>query len=149
MSATFSPTNLTRHHWRDRGYRVAYVERYVHAARLSFDAWGFADFILFKPGHPGMTAIQVCRFGDWNKHWRQILENAYAYEFACVPDNRVGLQAWEPGGGKNHRFRWITRDMWESLEDGYSVPVALKPRRRKKKTDVLPLFEYRKERART
>lgn len=115
-------TTLTRAFYEARGWRVAFVERYVEqrvpgrgfAFRRRFDAWGFADHLMFKPGQPGMRAVNSCGMtgGAVAEHLTKILSNPLAYEFlACDPNNRIGIMAWGRPKRRGERYQMRFRNV--------------------------------------
>lgn len=138
-------TTMTRDFYTARGYRVAFVERYVERPipgtdrkfKVRFDAWGFADHLMFKPGELGMRAVNSCGMtgGDLAAHVTSILANPRAYEFLQDPNNRIGVMGWKRGArGKpaTYKFRKITLEMYNGVK-----PPEPEKKPRKAKTDLV------------
>lgn len=67
-----TPTQRTFNLFRDRGYRVERVERWIQAGPGGYrkDLMGFIDFLAFQTNQP-IVAIQSCG-GSWSAHLKTI-----------------------------------------------------------------------------
>jgi len=139
-------TALTRRFYEARGWRVAFVERCVRreipGVRFplikKFDAWGFADHLMFLPGQPGMRAVNSCGMtgGSLAEHVTKILANPLAWDFLQDPNNRIGVMGWKRGArGKSatYKYRAITLEMFA---DGRPPEPEKKPRARQAQQSV-------------
>lgn len=131
-------TALTRQFYERHGYRVAFVERYVERPipgtnrkfKVRFDAFGFADHLMFKVGTPGIRAINSCGMtgGAIAEHITKILANPLAWEFLQDQNNRIGVMGWkrgERGKAATYKYRAITLAMFV---DGRPPEPEKKPR---------------------
>lgn len=124
-------TNLTRKFFLKRGYRIGFVERSVKRRvpgrrfpqTLSFDLWGFGDFVAFHPEKKRTLIVQSTVWSDWKDHYEKIRFKAYALEWLQLsPGHRIALIAWQRspkrGGPVRRQFMWIRPEVFEDLPQG-------------------------------
>ena len=66
------------------------------------DLLGFADLLMFVPGHPATVLVQACMIGDRSKRKDKILASPLAYAWLTgQPHHHIWIDAWKrkPHGG--------------------------------------------------
>lgn len=103
-------STLTRHHWESMGYRVAFVERFIHQIHKRIDAWGFADHLAFHPGSDReVIALQSCAVDRLADHRKTIRENPIAQEWLRC-GHRIVIMAWERGKKRGQPNRLVQEE---------------------------------------
>lgn len=116
--------NLALKAMRGLGYLGDSVERSLGFGKFAVkkDWAGFADILVFKPGKPGMVAIQACSWSsDMNAHLRKVLALTNAYDFVRTPYNRILVIAWKKKPRKS-AAKWVE----EVTESHYNDLLAQK-----------------------
>ncbi len=104
------PAARTLNYFRDYGYSIGMVERWVGGYR--HDYLGVVDAFAFKPGKEKIIAIQI--FGsDWSEHRRKVIDDQHEgakellsnknFEFIFIGWRKLKLKR----GGK--AVRWTPR----------------------------------------
>ncbi len=110
---------LTRSLYHDLGFRTAYVEK--HLGGRTFDMHGFIDVLAWKPGRPGMVALQPTAWSLVGGHVRKILLLARAYEWLTVPGNQIAVIGWKRTavrGARRYWAKWMQLHEFDDLPDG-------------------------------
>lgn len=153
-------TKLTRDYYKSRGWMVTYVQRSVQSRQpngvvrtLSFDAWGFADFLMFpdpdRIARPRYTikAVNSCAISDIGAHVRKFVMNARAWAFLkCSKRHDLVIAGWARDAGHNQyraEFRRVTlADFDEAMKPGvFSFHRLPAPRQKKAKPVPVPAAE--------
>ena len=90
-----TPTQRTLALYREMGYYIDIVERFIHGAGVRRDYGGFADMIACHPLH-GIVAVQSCAGSS---------HAAHADKVGTAP----GLIPWLDAGGKVQLCSWSLR----------------------------------------
>lgn len=125
MAKARLPTvSLTEQWLRSSGWEPAYVQRSVPTRPhpTSFDAWGFADFVAFYPGKPGMLAVNACGAGGISAHVTKFIALQSARSFLTCPGNRIVIVAWRRS--RVHGVRALPRVRELTLRDFPPMPGA-------------------------
>ena len=123
--ARIRSVSLTTKYLEDRGYRVAYVQRSIKKGitSISFDAFGFADFIAFRPGQRGILMVNACAWSDLASHRAKYATNQTLREFLIRPENRFVLIGWKGGKGRER----CKVEEWPRITPDDSTPPTPKP----------------------
>jgi hypothetical protein len=110
------PTQRTLAVLRKDGYTCHIAEKWNAFARIRQDFGGFADILAYKPGVPGVFAIQTCAdSGDVQKRVIKLmaLENVRIWLLA---ENRVEIWGWGLRGPRGMKKEWTLRAVPITLE---------------------------------
>ena len=101
-----NPTIRTVKLLRDRGYRVANVEKYNHITKRRTDLFGFIDVLAIREGET--LAVQTTSYANVSSRIRKIESDELADALADVRAAGWGLHVH---GWHKKNNRWVCREV--------------------------------------
>lgn len=119
-----SPTSRTKRWLEADGYRVAIVEKWNSFVKRRQDMFGVFDLLAFKPGWPGVVAVQACSSGDVSKRVAKIVASDLAREWRDSTRNII-VVGWAKRGKAGKKKLWTPRLVWITKEHFAGTAIAL------------------------
>lgn len=110
------PENInarSRKSFEDIGWIVETTQTFNPHSGHNHDLLGFADLLMYVPGHPATVLVQACMMGDRNKRRDKILASPLAYNWLTgKPHHHVWIDAWKrkKGGGWENEITIIVEE---------------------------------------
>ena len=107
-----TPTQRSLAWWRQEGYTVAVVEKFLRFPGMSHgvrqDLFGFADLVAIRADKDGVVAIQCGVGADHAKHVAKIHAEPRARIWLSAR-NRILVDSWRKVGDRGQRKIWAVR----------------------------------------
>lgn len=120
--AGISPTQRSLAYLRNLGYKAFVVEKVLPYSYRKIDFAGFADILAFKPGIPGVLAVQTTSSSNISAHRRKYEDDKVIsgnIEDWLAAENKFDLHGWSKRGARGKRKIWgVTVTSYNNKDGG-------------------------------
>lgn len=105
------PATRTLNAFREAGYHIGNVERFVYQIRKRFDFMGFADMIAYRPPLMGCIALQATSSGHVADHVEKLTNGEVGERVKAwlIAGNRLEVWGWSKKGKAGKRKLYTPR----------------------------------------
>lgn len=101
-----TPTERSLRHFREQGYIIDVVERFIPRSIIRRDYLGLIDAIAFHPDKPGVIGVQMTDYTSMSKHVAKAKASANLEPWLRTGDRKFVIQAWRKEDGRLTE-RWL------------------------------------------